>query len=154
MAQNTAVRPARSRARLLVVPAAACLLLAGAAAPAVADDGYFANLRGSVEVPGPGDPDGAGAALVRLYPQLGRVCASINLTRLGDPVAAHIHAGRAGVAGPVVIDLTTAVQGGAHCVNGVDRHLINAIRNHPRQYYVNVHTAAYPDGAVRGQLQD
>lgn len=153
MAQDTDLRPVRSRARLLVLPAAACLMLVGAAAPAAASDGYFANLRGSVEVPGPGDPDGAGAAVVSFYPRLGRVCAAISVARLGDPVAAHIHAGRRGVAGPVVIDLTTAVQGGARCVNGVDEHLIRVIRNHPSRYYVNVHTADYPDGAVRGQLQ-
>lgn len=153
MAQNTHVHPVRSRARLLVPVAGACLMLVGAAAPATASGGYFANLRGSVEVPGPGDPNGAGAAVVTFYPRLGRVCAAISVARLGDPVAAHIHAGPRGVAGPVVIDLTTAVQGGARCVNGVDENLIRDIRQHPSRYYVNVHTADYPNGAVRGQLQ-
>ncbi len=31
---------------------------------------------------------------------------------------------------------------------------IKAIRTHPGQYYVNVHTADYPAGAVRGQLHN
>jgi hypothetical protein len=30
--------------------------------------------------------------------------------------------------------------------------LIDAIESSPNAYYVNVHTAKYPDGAIRGQL--
>jgi hypothetical protein len=38
------------------------------------------------------------------------------------------------------------------CVD-VDRDLLNAIRKRPEQYYVNVHTREFPEGAVRGQLE-
>ena len=53
----------------------------------------------------------------------------------------------------MVIDLTSAVTGGARCVSGVDPALIREIRAHPGRYYVNVHNAEYPGGAVRGQLR-
>lgn len=39
------------------------------------------------------------------------------------------------------------------CVE-VDRKLLDAIRSEPEKYYLNVHTAEFPDGAVRGQLED
>ena len=37
------------------------------------------------------------------------------------------------------------------CVTA-DAAVIEAIRTSPANYYVNVHNAVYPDGAVRGQL--
>ena len=38
------------------------------------------------------------------------------------------------------------------CITGVDATLLNNIRQNPLGFYVNVHTAAYPGGAARGQL--
>lgn len=145
----------RRRAHLALATAAACLATMGAAVPASADhgDGLFANLKGIKEVPGPGDRDGAGAAIVNLYPRAGKVCANISVARIDAPVAAHIHAGRFDEAGPVVVDLTGSVTGGARCVTGVSEMLIRDIRSHPWRYYVNVHNAPFPGGAVRGQLR-
>jgi hypothetical protein len=37
------------------------------------------------------------------------------------------------------------------CVR-VDRSIARAILANPNRYYVNVHTAGLPDGAIRGQL--
>ncbi|HVJ15948.1 MAG TPA: CHRD domain-containing protein [Polyangiaceae bacterium] len=37
---------------------------------------------------------------------------------------------------------------------GVHPDTLNAISQNPEQYYVNVHTQDFPDGAVRGQLGD
>ncbi|MBO6676925.1 MAG: CHRD domain-containing protein, partial [Rhizobiales bacterium] len=42
---------------------------------------------------------------------------------------------------------------GENCVD-VDAALLKKIGGKPANYYVNVHTAKFPAGAVRGQLQN
>lgn len=113
-----------------------------------------ATLTGAAEVPGPGDPDGAGTATVRLRVGQGQVCHSLTVGNITLPAAAaHIHEGAAGVAGPVVVTLITPDADGsvAGCVSA-DRALVKQILMNPAGYYVNVHTADLPAGAVRGQL--
>lgn len=66
---------------------------------------------------------------------------------------AHIHVGDAGDSGPPVVGLTPPTDGeSSGCVQGVSAELIDAIRKNPAHYYVNVHTADFGPGAVRGQL--
>jgi len=111
-------------------------------------------LSGANEVP-PGDPDGTGVARIWLNQGRGQVCWSIHVENITLPAtAAHIHVAAAGVNGPIVVPLTApdATGNSAGCATDVDHALIKAIRQHPRQYYVNVHTVDYPGGAVRGQL--
>ena len=111
-----------------------------------------ARLRGSREVPGPGDPNGKGHVRITLHPAMQMVCARAHWRNLGKPVAAHIHRGRAGVSGDVVVDLTGSVTNGARCAKAVPRPLIRRIATHPKRYYYNIHTRKYPAGAIRGQL--
>ena len=40
------------------------------------------------------------------------------------------------------------------CRDGVDPALIQAIIDFPENYYVNVHNASFPGGALRGQLSN
>lgn len=114
-----------------------------------------ANLTGAVEVPGPGDPDGAGTAWISLNQGQGEVCFNIEYTGLVDVRAAHIHPGAAGVAGPPLVpfaldsDPSTGISG----CTAAPADVIKAIRQNPADYYVNVHTAEFGPGAIRGQLQ-
>lgn len=110
-----------------------------------------ADLRGAEEVPGPGAPEGAGTARLVLTPD-GRVCADLATTKIDPATAAHVHSGGKGVAGPVVIPLPTPKDGRASdCVTG-DPAAVAKVVADPGNHYVNVHTAAQPNGAVRGQL--
>ena len=116
-----------------------------------------ATLTGAAEVPGPGDADASGAASVTLNEGQGEVCFSLDWAGIdGTVVAAHIHVGPAGVAGPVVVPLFAGAFSGtgsaSACVSGVSEELIKAIRQDPAGYYVNIHSTVFPAGAVRGQL--
>jgi hypothetical protein len=106
-----------------------------------------ATLTGKVEVP-KGDPDGRGTAEIKITGT--KVCWEIKATKVATLVAAHIHRGGAGVAGPVVVPFgkTYASKG---CTT-TSAAIAAAIAKTPGAYYVNVHNAKYPGGALRGQL--
>ena len=109
-------------------------------------------MTGAAEVPGPGDPDGSGTASLTVNPGTGEICYSLEVSDIGQAVAAHIHVGTADVAGPVVVPLAAPVEGTSDACATVDRTLARAIVMTPANYYVNVHTVEFPAGAVRGQL--
>ncbi len=105
-----------------------------------------AVLVGGNEVPNAGDPDGYGLADV--WVERGKVCWRITVKSVQAVAAAHIHAGPTGVPGPVVVPLDPYREG---CADTTDR-VARFIRQHPQEFYVNLHNAAFPGGAVRGQL--
>lgn len=111
-----------------------------------------ASLSGAAEVPGPGDPDGSSTAFITLKQGQSLVCWAITAPDIVSPTAAHIHAGVAGIAGPVVVTLSPPEGGTSAGCASVDRALYMEIRKNPAAYYVNVHTAEFPSGALRGQL--
>ncbi len=119
---------------------------------------FKVRLSGSEEV----DTIGADAnARVRitLNARSGRACYST--LRIGDvlangetaPTKLHLHNAAAGANGPVVVDFTDLAVTGrrAGCVTA-DKALLQTMVSTPGQFYVNVHTATFPNGAVRGQL--
>jgi hypothetical protein len=111
-----------------------------------------ANLTGAAEVPGPGDADGAGTFNVTLNPGQNQICYELAVSNIGTPTAAHIHVGATDKAGPVEVTLKTPADGPVkECVT-LNREKIKLIIQKPADYYVNVHNAEFPDGAVRGQL--
>ncbi len=129
------------------------LTLFGGPAPAVAAESFFdITMDGGQEVPGPGDPDGAGGAFLTIDPAAGTVCWEAFWELIDAPTAGHIHAGAAGVAGPVVVALEPFPLTESGCVDSLDTATLEAIVASPPDYYVNFHNATYPDGAIRGQL--
>ena len=109
------------------------------------------RLTGAAEVPGPGDPDGRGTAVIRVDSRTGAICYRLRVHRIEPATMAHIHLGGPTVAGPVVQGLAAPTDGSSSgCV--VNGALADAIVAHPSNYYVNVHNAPFPPGAVREQL--
>lgn len=110
------------------------------------------TLTGAAEAPGPGDPDGTGTARLTLNRGQGEICFELTVANIAPAAAAHIHEAPAGTPGPVVVGLTPPTSGTSQGCKTVDRDLIDDILQNPSDYYVNVHNAAFPAGAVRGQL--
>jgi hypothetical protein len=122
---------------------------------------FFAVLLGGNEVTddgeaNAGDTDGVGSATVLINVDSGTLCFGLTVNNIGQPTAAHIHRGRAGVNGPVVVPFTAPASGdpgaSSDCIPDVDPDLLSEIRNSQGNFYVNVHTEAFPGGAIRGQL--
>lgn len=124
------------------------LLLLLVLVPAAYAQSYSAQLTGAAEVPGPGDPDGSGFAVITIT---GTTLRYVVWTQNINPATgAHIHLGGPTVAGNVVVgfDVNMLFNGTAT----ITQELANAINANPSGYYVNVHNAEFPNGAVRGQL--
>ncbi len=117
-----------------------------------------AVLTGSQETPAPCATQGSGNATVTFDSTRQNINVTITVANLGSPINNfHIHEGAAGVSGPVVLNLIGL---GGTFVNGTmtgtfpvtDAALVGRMLQNPGNFYVNVHTAQCPGGAIRGQL--
>jgi CHRD domain len=122
---------------------------------------FTIQLSGAAEVcptaPGTCGGPGTGTAVITIDRNARTLCYTIITQNVALPLlAAHIHVAPVGQAGPVVIPLFTqpvnAATVGPTCLAGLDKNLLKAILRNPQDYYVNVHNAPFPNGAVRGQL--
>lgn len=117
-----------------------------------------ASLSGDAVAPGPGDPDGSGRATIRSAPDEGILCYKVFFKGIGKAIGAHIHEAPKGVAGPKHLRLFTSKKGknspAEGCHKSVPVETIEAMHDNADGYYVDVHTKAYPDGALRGQLRN
>jgi CHRD domain len=114
-----------------------------------------ATLKGSAETPDKGDPNGSGTATVKIDPAKKTACYTIKLKKIEPTIAGHIHKGKKGKAGDIVVAFfgtqssKTTRKG---CARNQKASVLRDILKHPSNYYVNVHTKTYPAGAARGQL--
>lgn len=113
-----------------------------------------ATLTGDGEVP-PVDVDGAGLIRVTIDRAKHLLCYELVTSNI-TIVAGHIHEAAAGSNGSVVVDLTPIGQAlgetSSGCTLDVGKGILRRIKTNPAGFYVNLHTAAYPGGEIRGQL--
>jgi hypothetical protein len=112
---------------------------------------FSANLTGANEVP-PADPDGTGTARISIDDVTNRICTHLEVRDIGAVTAAHVHRGSTGVNGPPVVTLDAPDDDDSDDCDNVADELVDEIRRSPGSFYVNVHTADHPDGAIRGQV--
>ena len=146
---------------MIAIPLAVVLATSAAAQPA-AEGGrkYTTELTGEAEVnaagePNKGDLDGTGSARVTINVGQQRVCWDMTVADIAQPTRSHIHKGPATTTGGIVISFFETAE--TADLNGctttpVNRDLLKDILQNPQDYYVNVHNADFPAGALRGQL--
>jgi hypothetical protein len=140
------------RKSILSAVALVALIIAVPLAHAASAKTFHAKLSGKSEAPTKGDADGKGTATVKVKGR--QVCWTLTWSKIGSPVMAHIHKGAKGQAGAVVVPLFTAAPGKHSGCKTVTSSLAKDIVKHYEDYYVNIHTTAFPGGAIRGQLSD
>ena len=141
------------RARVLVVCLLGllCIPALALAAGSAATKTFTTTLLGSNEVP-KGAPKGSGKGVITLNAGTGKVCWTFSAIKgISKTNASHIHKAPKGKSGPVVVAFFTGALKLKGCVKA-SKAVITAIEKKPSAYYVNIHTAKYPAGAIRGQL--
>ena len=114
---------------------------------------FVLTLTGAAEGPGLGDPDGSGTAELRIDPEAGRFCYRLTVADIAPARLAHIHRSPAGEAGgPIVVTMEAPTDGDSEGCVTIARELALSLLQNPAAYYVNVHNAEHPGGAVRAQL--
>jgi hypothetical protein len=129
---------------------------------------FSATLSGNNEVP-PVDTKATGTVSYRTAANETVIKYKVNITGFSDATGAHIHQGKAGANGDVVVDLLKdsknnptklgmAIRGN---ITDADltgpmkgktmSDLISAINS--GDTYTNVHTPSHPDGEIRGQIE-
>ena len=141
----------RIPAALLLSGALAANLAVPLAAASAASVTLISTLAGSNE-PASGDPKGSGTFLARVDPDAGDFCYTLTAIGIAKATMAHVHSGAVGVNGPPVMSLDVTGASNDECI-AVDPDALKQIIATPANYYVNVHNATYPGGAIRGQLQ-
>ena len=139
------------RARVLVVCLLGllCLPALALAAASAGTKSFTTTLLGTNEVP---KAKGSGKAVITLNAGTGKVCWTFsNLKGVSKVNASHIHKAPTGKSGAVVVAFFSGALKTKGCVTA-SKSLITAIEKSPSAYYVNIHTAKYPAGAIRGQL--
>ena len=116
---------------------------------------YRATLTPKGEVPAPNAPAKAAGVFTATVKDNGRSATvrwTLTFARLsGKAVAAHIHLGKAGVAGPVVLPLCAPCRTGANGRGTLTHDQAEMLEQ--GRGYANVHTSKNQAGEIRGQLR-
>ena len=130
--------------------------------------GFTVELSGNEEVP-PLQTDAKGSAEFTA-PHFDNIGYSVNVSNIDKVTMAHIHSGKIGENGPIVVTLFKTETPSTEPINGnlVSGNITNAKLEGPMagktlidltksmelgETYVNVHTEENPNGEIRGQIK-
>lgn len=113
-----------------------------------------AKLEGAQQVPVV-STNAVGVASFSLNSTRDTMCVNISVNGLSGVITgAHVHEGAVGVSGGVITDLSPFISGNniKGMLTGTNLTSAMVAKYLSGAYYINVHTAANPNGEVRGQL--
>jgi hypothetical protein len=158
LAEELAADPAAFYVNISTGAAPAGFVRAQLTDPSDANLEWHAKLRGDEEaVVVDADARGAATFSVAANGTLEYVIA-MESPSVDDVTGVHIHAGPAGVTGGILVDLNLAdatIDSAAGTIRGtiqVGSDVLARVLTAPEFFYLNVHTAAAPDGVARGQV--
>jgi hypothetical protein len=128
--------------------AVAAISLATVSLPALADDVKL-KLSGDMEVP-PVATKASGEGMITIKPDMS-VSGKVMTSGMAATMA-HIHIGKAGANGPVVITLAKSGDSGWMVPEGSMLSADQYQAYKAGELYVNVHSADHKPGEIRGQL--
>jgi hypothetical protein len=116
----------------------------------------------------PGQPNAEGFALLAVDEVANSVTVMVDYEEVNGPFGAapgfHIHRGARGTDGPIVVTLATGPDlddGDGFWwttvdvpTSGPNAFDVSELLDDPEAFYLNLHSNAYPAGAIRGQLPD
>ena len=145
--------------KTIVAAFVVALVVTGLATASAQNETYAfkAKLSAGAEVPKPtGVPSGATGSfgVTTVEPKTGKVKLSWKLTFThlsGGAIAAHIHRGKTGKAGGILVPLCGPCKSGQTGKALVTRTVENLLE--AGATYVNVHTNKNPGGEIRGQIK-
>jgi hypothetical protein len=108
---------------------------------------YHVNLAGFSK----GSPNGSGLAVVTVNPPKGELCWMFSeLTNVPSPTVARLFRSFPGATGAhgFLLGHTYKPSGCIHLEPGI----LELINSKPQRFFVNIHDAQFPEGAIRGPL--
>ncbi|HEY6803439.1 MAG TPA: CHRD domain-containing protein [Pyrinomonadaceae bacterium] len=110
-------------------------------------------LTGQNEATNPGDPDGTGMLKFAVRADEGKFCYDLSVSNISLATTVTLNLGAKGSNGQQVTLLKAPSNNvSADCVS-LDADRLGDLARNPANYYVNVQTADFPNGALRGQLK-
>jgi hypothetical protein len=128
---------------------------------------YAAELRPEKEVPPATGSNAFGSAFVTFDFNNNTIAWEVNSSGVVSPILSHIHRGSSTVAGPSIINFATSgaqftggrtsgfgTMAGSQVTSAFQASDLPALANPATavNYYVNLHSTAFPGGEIRGQL--
>jgi hypothetical protein len=114
------------------------------------DTQYWANMTGNQETPAI-TTSASSLATFSLSKTDSVISVMAIVHGLSGPIiSAHLHKGAMGVVGPIVADLSTGINGNMIRMDVSTTAFLTDLK--AGNIYINVHTAANPNGEIRGQL--
>ena len=114
---------------------------------------FIVELSGRATRPVAGDFRGKGRARITIDLETGQLCYEIRVEDIAPATSAHVHSGNRNAFGPVEVELDPPADGASNGCVAVEVGRARAIARQPTYYYVDVHNADFPNGALRGQLK-